>query len=705
MADASTAAALHLAALVASSDDAIISKDLNGIVTSWNRGAEQVFGYTAGEMIGESITRVVPPDRLSEEAEVLMRIRRGESVDHFETIRRRKDGTLIPISLTVSPIRAPDGTVVGVSKIARDITDRRRAAEALAAAEARHNDLQQRLIALVAGSGALFERPQLRDVLPGIIALAQSLMKADGYAIWRLNVVEGIWEGGASTGLSDAFARNIGTSQGAAVSAVPFTDPLVVEDVSTHPMLQDGKAIYHAEGIVSLLAVPLTIAGIRRGIFVLYYRSRHKFDEVDVQVARAIANLGAAAITTAELYDEQRCSREEATKAYRQASAASRAKDEFLATLSHELRTPLNAVLGWTQMLRAGVVPPARLTRAIEVIERNADAQLRLVEDMLDLSRIITGNLRLQVQPTRLSSALEAAVETLQPAANAKEIVIKVDADPIDLVMGDAARLQQVVWNLLSNAVKFTPKGGRITISMRRVASAVEMVIADTGEGIDPEVLPYVFDRFRQENSDSTRTHMGLGLGLAIVKHLVELHGGEISVRSEGKGKGATFRLSLPAATEPQGEVARQGDDRDAGPTSDERPRMLPGVRALVVDDDPDARELLTALLEARGVLVRAAGSVREGLAAFEREVPDIILSDLAMPDQDGYDLIRAVRERPVESGGTVPAIAVTAYARPEDAMQSLSSGFQVHLTKPIDPVELFSAVERLTPERSRRPE
>jgi PAS domain S-box-containing protein len=702
MPETTIAAALHLAALVASSDDAIISKDLNGIVTSWNRGAERVFGYTAQEMIGRSITTVIPSDRLGEETEVLTRIRLGQSVDHFETIRRRKDGTLIPVSLTVSPIRAPDGTVVGASKIARDISDRRRAEEALAAAEGRQTELQQRLIALVAGSGALFESPRMLDVLPAIIALAQSLIEADAYAVWRLNAVEGLWEVGASAGLSDAFGRHVvGAFQAAPMS---FVDTLVAEDVRAHPLLQDRQAAYHAEGIVSLISVPLMIAGTRSGTLILYYRSPHHFDDVDIQTARAIASLGAAAITTAGLYDEQRHSREEATKAYREANEASRAKDEFLATLSHELRTPLNAVLGWTRMLRAGAVPPARLGRAIEVIDRNADAQLRLVEDMLDLSRIITGNLRLQVQPTRLSGALEAAVETLLPAANAKELVVKVDADPADLVMGDAARLQQVVWNLLSNAVKFTPKGGSITISLRRVSTTVLMEIADTGEGIDPNVLPYVFDRFRQENSGPTRPHSGLGLGLAIVKHMVELHGGEISVRSDGKGKGATFLLSLPAVTERQVEAARRGAARGTDPSSDESRRMLPGVRALVIDDDPDARELLTTLLEARGILVRAAGSAREGLAALEREIPDIILSDLTMVDEDGRHLIRSVRERPAGSGGLVPAIAVTAHARPKDATEALSAGFQVHLTKPVDPLELFSAVERLAPERSHRP-
>ena len=610
---------------------------------------------------------------------------------------------LVPISLTVSPIRGPDGTIVGASKIARDITDRRRAAQALATAERRQDELRQRLIALVAGSGALFESPQLEAVLPAIIALAQTLTDADGYAIWRLDLTKGLWEIAASAGISDEFTRNmIGMHAGTTTMTVPFANPLIVEDVSTHPLLQGRTEVYRAEGISSLLVVPLTIAGAASGTMVWYYRSEHEFDEVDVQTARAIGNLGAAAIRSAELYDEQRQSREEATRAYSHANQASRAKDEFLATLSHELRTPLNAVLGWTRMIRAGTIPALRMARAIEVIERNAEAQLRLVEDMLDLSRIVTGNLRLNVQPTHLSSAIRAAAETLLPAVNAKEILVKIDVDPIDLVMGDPARLQQVIWNLLSNAVRFTPKGGRISVAVRRLGSDVEIEVADTGEGIDPKVLPYIFDRFRQGDSGSTRTHMGLGLGLAIVKHIVELHGGEVSVRSEGKDKGSTFRLLLPAAAREQVDSRNTGGPR-AGEPNGGLHSILSGIRALVVDDDPDAREVLTALLQAQGVLVRSVGSVREGLAALELELPDIVLSDLAMPDEDGYALIRSIRERPAESGGRLPAIAVTAYARPEDTQRSLMSGFQIHLTKPIDPVELFAAVEHLTPERFRR--
>jgi PAS domain S-box-containing protein len=696
--------ALRLAAIVESSDDAIISKDLNGIVTSWNRAAERVFGYTAAEMIGRSITTIVPHDRMDEEALVLRKIRSGGAVNHFETVRVHKDGSLVPISLTVSPIRAADGAIVGASKIARDISERRRAERALAEAEVRQHDLQQRLVALVGGSGALFEAPQVDAVLPATIELARSLVSADAYAIWRYEGPTHTWKVAAAADLSKEFIqRMIRFHQSETAAPLAFSDPVLIEDVSTHPMVDEQRNAYRPEGIESMLVVPLTVRGIPNGTLVFYYRRRHRFDTTEVQIAKAIGNMGAAALTTAELYDEQRRSREDATRAYRQANEANRAKDEFLATLSHELRTPLNAVLGWARMLSAGVIAPARIPRALEVIERNADAQLRLVEDMLDLSRIITGNLRLDMRPTRISKAVDAAIETVLPAAKAREIGIAVAADPRAVVLGDPARLQQVVWNLLANAVKFTPSGGQITVSSRMAGRTVEIEVSDSGEGIDAEILPFVFDRFRQGDSGSTRVHMGLGLGLAIVRHIVEMHGGRVSATSEGKNQGSTFTLVLPATTLDQPSAAPVFEDRRASSAAPRRPQMLAGVRALVIDDDADAREILTTLLQARGVLVHAASSVREGLDALEREVPDIVLSDLAMPEADGFDLIRSIRERPETSGGRIPAIAVTALARPEDSRRSLSSGFQVHLTKPIDPLALYSAIERLALSHDRR--
>jgi two-component sensor histidine kinase len=318
-------------------------------------------------------------------------------------------------------------------------------------------------------------------------------------------------------------------------------------------------------------------------------------------------------------------------------NAANRAKDEFLATLSHELRTPLNAVLGWARMLREGTIGPGKMHRAYEVIERNATAQLDLVEDLLDLSRIITGKFRLNVGVVDLSAAIDSAVEAIQPAAVAKGISVKVDADvDAGVVIGDEARLQQAVWNLLSNAIKFTPAGGNVTVSRRRLNGDLEIDVHDTGEGIDPAMLPYVFDRFRQADSGTTRTHMGLGLGLAIVRHIVELHGGEVGVSSDGKGKGATFRLRLPVV--PAEERAVPLISRHVFTSASRFSSLtLTGIRALIVDDDRDARELVTEVLRSRGAYVRAVASAEECLTALDQEVPDVILSDIAMPQEDGY--------------------------------------------------------------------
>jgi len=827
------AAARHLAAIVEFSDDAIVGKDLNGIVTSWNLAAERMFGYTAAEAVGRSITLIVPAERLSEEEHVLREIRAGRAVDHFETIRRRKDGTLLPISLTISPIRDNDGRVVGASKIARDVSERRRAEEALAAAEARQADLRQRLVALVSASGTLFGSPKMHDVLPALVVLARTLLRADGYAVWLLDSQAKQWRIGASQGISEAFSRRLVESfREEDASAVAFTEPLIVSSVADTPLLEDRARALREEGIESMMAVPLTIGGHGTGTLVFYYRTPHEFDEVEVQTARALGNLAAAAITSAELFEAQRRSREQAeranrqtaflaeasaalgnsldyeetlrtvaqlavpqiadwcavdvvdehgevqrlavshidsaqassagsavtdvigfgtalmrpnmivvpltahrrtfgaltfvyadsgrtysdvdfrfthdmayraalavenARAYRQVQAANRAKDEFLATLSHELRTPLNAVLGWARMLRGGAVSKEKMDRAFEVVERNALAQLDLVEDLLDLSRVITGKFRLDVQPVNLTATINAAVEAIQPAATAKGITVKVDAGPDEsLISGDEARLQQVIWNLLSNAIKFTLRGGRVTVTLRRHESQFEIEVSDTGEGIEPAVLPYVFDRFRQGDSGTTRTHQGLGLGLAIVRHIVELHGGRVDVASPGKGQGATFTISLPFV-QPLRMVAVKSSREVVIPARRPYAAALSGVRALVVDDDSDTRELLAEVLRSRGVVVTAAASVDEGLAALDREVPDILLSDIAMPDRDGFDLIRRVRERPPERGGHVPAVAITAYARPEDSERSLASGYQMHVTKPVDMDELLATVASLT--------
>ena len=385
-------------------------------------------------------------------------------------------------------------------------------------------------------------------------------------------------------------------------------------------------------------------------------------------------------------------------QARKQAEEANRTKDEFLATLSHELRTPLNAILGWVQVLRSGKLDPTAAARALETIERNARVQAQLIADLLDVSRIITGKLRLDFKPVDLRRIIDAALDSVRPAADAKGIQLEVSIAPLaSPVLGDADRLQQVIWNLLSNSIKFTSRGGRVEVRLREADANAVIRVSDTGIGIRPDFLPYVFDRFRQAEGSITRTHGGLGLGLSIVRHLIELHGGTAEVESEGEGEGATFTVRLPL----RAELAEDPLDSTAvGQSLFSRPDLLSGVRVVVVEDEADTRELLVMALQQCGAEVAAYGSAAEALAALDRAVPDVLLSDIGMPVQDGYDLIHKLRARGPGRGGDVPAAALTAYARAEDRLRALEAGYQTHLAKPVDPSELISTVARLAGRR-----
>ena len=441
------------------------------------------------------------------------------------------------------------------------------------------------------------------------------------------------------------------------------------------------------------MSVPLVANGRALGVMTFVTaESRRTYDSEDLLVAQAVAERAAVAVDNA--------------RAYADARAANRAKDEFLATLSHELRTPINAIMGWGQILQTGIVDPSRTAHALDAIDRNAAAQAHLIEDLLDLSRIISGKLRLDVELVDLGSVVSAAVLTIEPAAQAKGLRVQtVVEDGTARVYGDRQRLQQVVWNLLSNAVKFTPRGGSVQNHVRRVGSQVEIVVSDTGEGIRPEVLPFVFDRFRQADSSSTRPHAGLGLGLAIVRHIVELHGGTVHAASDGPGRGATFRLRLPisvAAAEPAA-AAHAHPAAPAITTGSLAIEALPdlaGTTILVVEDDADAREMVAYLLRQRNADVVACGSVDDAMREFDRRPPDVLLSDIEMPQRDGFALIAAIRARPAEQGGDVPAAALTAYSRPEDRAASMMAGYDAHLSKPVDLHELIATVVRL---RARR--
>jgi signal transduction histidine kinase/CheY-like chemotaxis protein len=407
-----------------------------------------------------------------------------------------------------------------------------------------------------------------------------------------------------------------------------------------------------------------------------------------------------------------------------QAEMASRMKDEFLAIVSHELRSPLNAILGWARLLRIRNLDAEKVNQALEVIERNAKAQTQLIEDLLDISRIVRGKVRLYAQPTNLSAVINAALDTVRPTAEAKNIKLafnQAEAAVSVWVSGDPDRLQQVVWNLLSNAIRFTPEGGRVQVCLSQATEAnppttngehlsdyAQIQVIDTGKGIDPEFLPFVFERFRQADSSTTRTHGGLGLGLAIVRNLVELHGGSIQVASQGEGQGATFTVRLPLlkpgesrGNDPTFSAQQSGvtNGTGAGDITVSQPIRschLSSLQVLVVDDELDTREFMTTVLEQAGATVIAVDSAAAAMRSMQQQLPDVLVSDISMPEQDGYMLIRQIRALPPEQRGQLPAIAITAYAREEDRMQAIAAGFHLHVAKPIDPTELVSVVATL---------
>jgi signal transduction histidine kinase/ActR/RegA family two-component response regulator len=429
-------------------------------------------------------------------------------------------------------------------------------------------------------------------------------------------------------------------------------------------------------------------------------------DEVGVVVQAVNNMLDAIAERTAELsrtnaelereIDERRKVEAERTAALARERDANRLKDEFLATLSHELRTPLNAVLGWTQVLRTTRVDVATHDRALESVERNARAQARLIEDLLEISRIVTGKLRLRIQDVDLAAAIDAAVEVVQPAATAKRIALHVHIDHRpSWTSGDPDRLQQIVWNLLSNAVKFTPPGGSVEISLTR-PDGYRLTVSDSGAGIDPAFLPFAFEPFRQADGTASREHGGLGLGLAIAKQLVELHGGTITARSQGRGSGASFEVQLPSALARVSQAAPAPAATIATPAVPAQDGLLRNVRVLVVDDDEDARLLMRTALSTYGADVSVAATVAEAVAELDRGRPDVLLSDIGMPHEAGYSLIRRLRNRTPAEGGTIPAIAVTAYASQRDRDAAEAAGFQAHIAKPFAPADVAALVARL---------
>ena len=681
------AASRRLAAVIESSDDAIITKDLASTITSWNAAAERMFGYTAAEAIGQSIRMLIPEELQNEEDVVLAKIRAGEKIDHFETIRQHRDGTRLAISLTVSPVRDDQGKVVGASKVARDISERSR----LLAAAREHAANTEKLGEVGAVVASTLER---ESIVQRVTDIATELTHAefgaffynvtdpesgDGYVLYTLS--------GAAREAFSKFPQPRAT----AIFAPTFhgEGPVRLDDVTADPRYGQSAPYFGMPPghlpVRSYLAVPVKgVTGDVLGGLFFGHSQVGIFTEQHERLALGVAAWASVALENARLYAD--------------AQTANRMKDEFLAVLSHELRTPLNAIVGYSRLLRGGILSAEKAARGLETLERNATWLTQIVEDVLDVSRIVSGKIRLDVQPVDLPLIVDNAVASIQPAADAKGVRLQTMVDPsVGPVSGDPGRLQQVVWNLVSNAVKFTGKKGRVQVRLERVDSHVEIVVSDTGMGIRADFLPYVFERFRQADSGTTRSTGGLGLGLAIVRHIVEMHGGTVEASSAGEEQGATFRVRLPlmiiypAALEARREHPRTERREALTGLGD-----LSGVRVVAIDDEEDALTLLRVVLETAGADVTTLSSSVTALERIENAKPHVLVVDLGMPEMDGFELIRRIRESTNLAIRNLPAAALTAFARSEDRTKALRSGFEMHLAKPVDPGELVASVATL---------
>ncbi|TAJ86497.1 PAS domain S-box protein [bacterium] len=635
--------------------DAVIATNAEAQVTFLNPVAESLTGWSQREAKGlplEEIFKIVNEQtRAGVENPALRAMREGVIVglaNHTALIA--KDGMERPIDDSGAPIKDAEGKILGAVLIFRDITERRAAEE------------QLRLIIETSPIGKVMIDEEGRIIL--VNSQAEQLF---GYTREELigQFVEAL--------VPERFRRQHGEDRAGFAQAPQAKRMGAGRDL--FGLRKDGREVP--------IEIGLNPIKVKKKVLVLS-------SVVDITERKQAEGERARLLASAQAAREQ-------------AEAASRAKDKFVAMVSHEIRTPLNAILGWAQLLRTDKYDKEETARALETIERNAKAQAQLIDDLLDISRIITGKMNLDIQPVEPTQIIEEAIDSIRLAAEAKSIELHVRLEPRGaLVSGDPNRLQQIVWNLLSNAVKFTPRHGRIVVSVERIDSQLQLTVSDSGEGISPEFLPYVFDRFSQANAGSERKHGGLGLGLAIVRHLTELHGGTVRAESQGEGQGAIFTVTLPVRVvrermgEPEGaEIGRVGPLADAV--------RLSGLRVMIVDDEAETRELLIAMLTQTGAEVKACASAAEALEAIERWRPSVLISDIGMPNMDGYALIKKLRAREPERGGSIPAVALTAYARSEDCTRALAAGFQMHVPKPVQAEELTLVIASLFGRTDRR--
>jgi PAS domain S-box-containing protein len=649
-----------------------------------NKSAIRHYGYSRREFLSMSSTDIRPPEEVARYVGVASKdpkgIRNSGVWKH-----RKKDGTIIEV--VISSHELTFGGRRARLVVANDITARKRVEEAL-------RQYADRLKILREIDQAILAAQSPETISQSVLPMLQRLIPCDLTSVSAFDLAAG-----ADTPLA-VYARYESSDnpiQPMHLSPARIADLqrgkiFMIEDAEKYEPGSSGPGWLKSEGLRSYVNVPILAQG--RLIAALNFASRQAraFSSEHLIIATDVANVLGIAIQNAQLYESER-------RARAAAETADRLKDEFLATVSHELRTPLNAIVGWNHLLRNRKLAPEIAQRALETIERNAKAQARLVNDLLDVSRIISGRLKLNVRTMDLIPLVEATLDSVRPAADAKSIALITSLDAsAGLISGDADRLQQVLWNLLQNAIKFTPAGGQVSVALERAGDQLELSVSDTGKGISPEFLPYVFERFRQGDSSTTRLYGGLGLGLSIVRHLVELHGGAVRAMSAGEGFGATFTVCLPLAQLRISDsgLRIEGTLDDTAPARSRHSAILSGARVLIVEDESDTRELLALLLSQQGARTITVSVAEEAFAALRQWKPDLLISDLAMPDHDGYWLIRRVRELTAIEGGGIPAIALTAYARAEDRTRSLEAGFHLHLTKPFEPEELIRAAAQL---------
>ena len=683
--------------------DAVIATDAEGNVIFMNPVAERLTGYAESEAAGRKLKDVFvilsEQTRAPLESPVAKVLREGTVVGLANhTLLRSRNGVEIPIDDSGAPIKNDTGRISGVVLVFRDGTHERRE-------RIRREFLASAGVALVSSidyqsvlaTVARLAVPTLADYCtvdvlePGSSVPVQAAIAHVDPAKVRFG-----------REMAERYPRDPNAERGV-LGVIRTGKPELYERVPEELLERSARDAEHLRLVRELKLESAMIVPLRgqKRIFgamtFVYAGSGRYYGEDDLSFAEDFARRAAMAIENALAVKEVEQARAHEQALRSEAEIASRAKDEFLAMVSHELRTPLTAILGWAVMLRERG-SGADVARGLAVIERNARAQTKLIEDVLDVSRIISGKLALTVASTSVAQVVATAIETVTPAARAKDVTITVDVpDPGPNIIADADRLQQIVWNLLSNAVKFTAKGGNVSVNVRAEGSEVCVSVSDTGEGIRADALPFVFEPFRQADSSTTRRHGGLGLGLAIVKQLVAAHGGTVQAESGGEGKGATFTVRLPAraAIPAIARVPRAADTAEPARPVDGASR-LDGLRVLVVDDEVDALELVASVLAEHGAEVHCSSSAMEAVDAFERVRPDVVVSDIGMPQMDGYSLIKKIRSLSPEKGGRTPALALTAYARTEDAQRAFAAGYQMHVTKPVEPGQLAAVVANL---------